>query len=141
MSGSDHDLARSQASVKASVSLDFLELAGTEPATGLIILNRRRTRQAECRHLLGYAIQMGALSKCHLGCAVAGNLQLGRASRLREDERHREPKHLQQTGLARTLALNGHIGTCTRATTFVQQMHTSSLPHALDRGPGPNARM
>ena len=31
---------------------DFLELAGTEPATGLIILNRRRTRQAECRHLL-----------------------------------------------------------------------------------------
>jgi hypothetical protein len=52
MSGSDHDLARSQANVKASVSLDFLELAGTEPATGLIILNRRRTRQAECRHLL-----------------------------------------------------------------------------------------
>ena len=31
---------------------DFLELAGTEPATGLIVLNRRRTRQAECRHLL-----------------------------------------------------------------------------------------
>lgn len=31
---------------------DFLELAGTEPPTGLIILNRRRTRQAECRHLL-----------------------------------------------------------------------------------------
>jgi predicted nuclease of predicted toxin-antitoxin system len=31
---------------------DFLELAGAEPATGLIILNRRRTRQAECRHLL-----------------------------------------------------------------------------------------
>ena len=31
---------------------DFLELAGTEPATGLIILNRRRTRPAECRHLL-----------------------------------------------------------------------------------------
>ena len=31
---------------------DFLELAGTEPATGLIILNRRRTRQAECSHLL-----------------------------------------------------------------------------------------
>ena len=31
---------------------DFLKLAGTEPETGLIILNRRRTRQAECRHLL-----------------------------------------------------------------------------------------
>jgi len=31
---------------------DFLELAGTEPATGLIILNRRRTRQAECRNIL-----------------------------------------------------------------------------------------
>ena len=31
---------------------DFLELAGTEPAAGLIILNRRNTRQAECNHLL-----------------------------------------------------------------------------------------
>jgi predicted nuclease of predicted toxin-antitoxin system len=31
---------------------DFLRLAGTEPATGLIILNRRRTRQGECRHIL-----------------------------------------------------------------------------------------
>ena len=31
---------------------DFLRLAGTEPGTGLIILNRRRTRQAECAHLL-----------------------------------------------------------------------------------------
>jgi len=31
---------------------DFLELAGTEPETGLIVLNRRRTRQAECRHIL-----------------------------------------------------------------------------------------
>jgi hypothetical protein len=31
---------------------DFLELAGTDPTTGLIILNRRRTRQAECKHLL-----------------------------------------------------------------------------------------
>jgi predicted nuclease of predicted toxin-antitoxin system len=27
---------------------DFLELAGTAPETGLIVLNRRRTRQAEC---------------------------------------------------------------------------------------------
>ena len=31
---------------------DFLQLAGTNPATGLIILNRRRTRQAECGHIL-----------------------------------------------------------------------------------------
>ncbi|MGA2174224.1 MAG: DUF5615 family PIN-like protein [Verrucomicrobiota bacterium] len=31
---------------------DFLQLAGTEPATGLIVLKRRRTRQAECSHLL-----------------------------------------------------------------------------------------
>ncbi|HTI69815.1 MAG TPA: DUF5615 family PIN-like protein [Candidatus Limnocylindria bacterium] len=31
---------------------DFLELAGTSPAAGLIVLNRRRTRQAECVHLL-----------------------------------------------------------------------------------------
>jgi predicted nuclease of predicted toxin-antitoxin system len=30
---------------------DFLELAGDAPATGLIILNRRRSRQAECAHL------------------------------------------------------------------------------------------
>jgi predicted nuclease of predicted toxin-antitoxin system len=30
---------------------DFLALAGTEPRTGLIIPNRRRTRQAECSHL------------------------------------------------------------------------------------------
>lgn len=31
---------------------DFLKLAGTEPTTGLIILNRRRTRQTECRNVL-----------------------------------------------------------------------------------------
>ncbi len=31
---------------------DFLALAGTAPETGLIVLNRRRTRQAECRHVL-----------------------------------------------------------------------------------------
>jgi hypothetical protein len=28
---------------------DFLELAGEAPATGLIVLNRRKTRQAECK--------------------------------------------------------------------------------------------
>jgi predicted nuclease of predicted toxin-antitoxin system len=31
---------------------DYLELAGTEPSTGLIVLKRRKTRQAECTHLL-----------------------------------------------------------------------------------------
>jgi predicted nuclease of predicted toxin-antitoxin system len=35
---------------------DFLQLAGTEPETGLIVLNRRRTRQAECRH--GWRVQV-----------------------------------------------------------------------------------
>jgi predicted nuclease of predicted toxin-antitoxin system len=31
---------------------DFLKLAGTEPATGLVIRKRRRTHQAECNRLL-----------------------------------------------------------------------------------------
>ena len=31
---------------------DFLALAGANPETGVIILNRRRTRQAECSHIL-----------------------------------------------------------------------------------------
>lgn len=31
---------------------DFLKLAGPAPATGLIILNRRKSRQVECRHIL-----------------------------------------------------------------------------------------
>ena len=31
---------------------DFLRLAGAAPETGLIIVNRRRTRQAECRKVL-----------------------------------------------------------------------------------------
>jgi len=39
---------------------DFLELAGAEPATGLIILKRRRTRQAECRHVLRLVANAGA---------------------------------------------------------------------------------
>jgi predicted nuclease of predicted toxin-antitoxin system len=38
---------------------DFLALAGSEPATGLIILNRRRTRQAECRHRLQWLARAG----------------------------------------------------------------------------------
>ncbi len=31
---------------------DFLELAGHSPGTGLLILNRRRTRHSECSHVL-----------------------------------------------------------------------------------------
>ena len=31
---------------------DFLELAGKSPETGLIVLKRRKTRQAECGHIL-----------------------------------------------------------------------------------------
>ena len=38
---------------------DFLELAGTAPETGLIILNRRRTRTAECQHLLALVARAG----------------------------------------------------------------------------------
>jgi predicted nuclease of predicted toxin-antitoxin system len=38
---------------------DFLELAGTSPATGLIILNRRRSRVAECEHLLALVARAG----------------------------------------------------------------------------------
>lgn len=43
---------RAEAIVVTCNRQDFLELAGTERGTGLIILNRRRTRQAECNHLL-----------------------------------------------------------------------------------------
>jgi len=38
---------------------DFLELAGTAPETGLIVLNRRRTRTAECQHLLALLERAG----------------------------------------------------------------------------------
>ena len=41
---------------------DFLELAGTDPQTGLVILNRRCTRPAECNHvlrLLANAVESG----------------------------------------------------------------------------------
>jgi predicted nuclease of predicted toxin-antitoxin system len=43
---------RTEAIVVTCNRQDFLELAGREPGTGLIVLNRRRTRSAECRHLL-----------------------------------------------------------------------------------------
>ena len=38
---------------------DFLELAGTAPETGLIVLNRRRTRTSECQHLLALLARAG----------------------------------------------------------------------------------
>ncbi len=50
---------RSEAIVITCNRQDFLELAGTTPETGLIILNRRRTRPAECRHLLALLSSAG----------------------------------------------------------------------------------
>jgi predicted nuclease of predicted toxin-antitoxin system len=47
----DHAV-RTDALVVACNREDFLKLAGTAPQTGLIIVNRRRTRQAECRKIL-----------------------------------------------------------------------------------------
>jgi predicted nuclease of predicted toxin-antitoxin system len=47
-----HHAVRTEAIVITCNRQDFLELAGTSPETGVIILNRRRTRQAECRHVL-----------------------------------------------------------------------------------------
>ena len=38
---------------------DFLELAGGEPQTGLIVINRRRTRQAECKNVLQLLARAG----------------------------------------------------------------------------------
>jgi predicted nuclease of predicted toxin-antitoxin system len=43
---------RTDAIVMTCNRQDFLNLAGTAPEAGLIILNRRRTRQAECRKVL-----------------------------------------------------------------------------------------
>jgi predicted nuclease of predicted toxin-antitoxin system len=47
-----HHAVRTEAIVVTCNRRDFLELAGTAPEAGVIILNRRRTRQAECRHVL-----------------------------------------------------------------------------------------
>jgi predicted nuclease of predicted toxin-antitoxin system len=51
--------ARTSAIVVTCNRQDFLALAGDEPAAGLIILNRRRTRQAECSHLLQLLAKAG----------------------------------------------------------------------------------
>ena len=58
---------QTQAIVLTCNRQDFLELAGPEPPAGLIILNRRRTRQAECRHLLQLLANAGA-------AGLAGNI-------------------------------------------------------------------
>jgi len=47
-----HHAVRTETIVVTCNRQDFLKLAGTAPETGVIILNRRRTRQAECRHVL-----------------------------------------------------------------------------------------
>ena len=54
-----HHAVRSGCIVVTCNRQDFLELAGTAPETGLIILNRRRTRQAECRHVLELVSRAG----------------------------------------------------------------------------------
>ena len=50
---------RTEAIVVTCNRQDFLALAGTEPETGVIILNRRRTRQAECGHILELLAKAG----------------------------------------------------------------------------------
>jgi len=54
-----HHAVRSEAIVITCNRQDFLELAGTAPETRLIILNRRRTRQAECHHVLALLSSAG----------------------------------------------------------------------------------
>ena len=66
---------RSEAIVVTCNRDDFLKLAGQSPATGLIIVNRRRTRQAECRkvmELLRSAGGIGPLSEHQL--CLSGSL-------------------------------------------------------------------
>jgi len=52
----DVDVWRHAASINAIMVTcnrqDFLALAGTEPAAGLILVNRRKTRQSECTDVL-----------------------------------------------------------------------------------------
>lgn len=54
-----HYAIRSEAIVVTCNRQDFLRLAGSAPEAGLIILNRRRTRQGECRHILELLAQAG----------------------------------------------------------------------------------
>jgi predicted nuclease of predicted toxin-antitoxin system len=54
-----HFAIRSEAIVVTCNRQDFLTLAGTAAETGLIILNRRRTRESECRHILELLLKAG----------------------------------------------------------------------------------
>ncbi len=51
--------AETQSVVLTCNRQDFLALAGTAPETGLTVLNRRRTRTAECQHLLALLARAG----------------------------------------------------------------------------------
>ncbi len=55
-----HHAIRTGAIVVTCNRQDFLELAGAGPEIGLVILNRRRTRQRECSHLLRLVANAGA---------------------------------------------------------------------------------
>ena len=65
-----HHAVRTDAIVVTCNRQDFFELAGTAPETGLIILNRRRTRQAECRHVLQLLASAGE-------AGLKGNINFG----------------------------------------------------------------
>ena len=54
-----HHAVRTETIVVTCNRQDFLELAGTASETGLIILNRRRTRLAECSHVLDLLAKAG----------------------------------------------------------------------------------
>jgi len=54
-----HHAVRAAAIVITCNRQDFLALDGAEPETGLIVLNRRRTRQSECRHVLSLLASAG----------------------------------------------------------------------------------
>jgi len=54
-----HHAIRTEAIVVSCNRQDFLELSGAQPETGLIIVNRRRTRTAECGHVLRLLARAG----------------------------------------------------------------------------------
>lgn len=65
-----HHAVRTGSIVVTCNRQDFLELAGTAPETGVIIVNRRRTRQAECRHVLQLLTSAGVAGlKCNVNFA------------------------------------------------------------------------
>ena len=65
-----HHAVRTESIVVTCNRQDFLALAGTAPETGIIIVNRRRTRQAECRHVLELLTSAGETGlKCNINFA------------------------------------------------------------------------